>query len=88
MEDDPLLTQSQAARRIGITRWAVHLAIVEGRMRALHSGPYLLITESEVLRYKEQSEHSPDMRRRNPKHRTWPVKTAARIVSHDPVTKM
>lgn len=47
-----LLSISQAARLIGMSRQAVFLAVNRGTLASERHGPYRLIQKSEAIRYK------------------------------------
>jgi len=51
MEQRGLLSVSQAARRIGVTRQRVHALIAHGQLRATRLGHYYFLEEEEVERY-------------------------------------
>ena len=53
MKPKELLNMSQAAREIGITRAGVLYAIKKGLLKAEKHGPYYLISQAEVERYKK-----------------------------------
>jgi len=54
-----MIRPAEVARRLGISRQAVHEAITRGTMRSVVRYGVRLVDESEVERYKKQKARTP-----------------------------
>lgn len=60
MEQDALLSVSEAARRLGgISKWTVHAWLSQGRLDRTKVGSRTMIRESELLKVIEDGGKSP-----------------------------
>jgi excisionase family DNA binding protein len=66
MEQRALLSVSQTARRIGVTRQRVHALIAHGQLRATRLGHYYFLEEEEVERYLSLPQGRPYAPRSSP----------------------
>jgi excisionase family DNA binding protein len=59
MNNSQLLSITEAAKRIGVTRQRLHKLIEKNQIQAIRLGRYLYIDVSEVARYLQQPEGRP-----------------------------